>query len=106
MSMAHALFDQLTTWLIEQGGAQCIIPTESHPFALANFAAAQGGCAITIDWFTQGYKIPDGYVIRPISESHVHTEMSLVRLASRQRKRGLDVFWGSAERVVAQMRGM
>ncbi|MBD9562262.1 LysR family transcriptional regulator [Pseudomonas sp. PDM09] len=94
------LFDQLTQWLVQDGGAQCIVPPESHPFALASFAAAQGICAISIDWFVRGDSLPDGHMVRPFAEPRVSAEMSLVRLAQMQRKRGLEQFWASAQHYV------
>lgn len=94
------LFDQLTQWLVQDGGAQCIVPPESHPFALASFAAAQGISAISIDWFVRVDGIPAGHVLRPFSQPRVSAEMSLVRLVQAQRKRGLEQFWASAQNYI------
>ncbi|MEK1904756.1 MAG: LysR family transcriptional regulator [Pseudomonas sp.] len=94
------LFDQLTQWLVQDGGARCIVPPESHPFALASFAAAQGISAISIDWFVRVDGIPAGHVLRPFSQPQVSAEMSLVRLVQAQRKRGLEQFWASAQNYI------
>lgn len=97
------LFEQLTRWLVQEGGAECVVPPESHPFALANFAAAQGISAITIDWFIQGYNVPAGHVVRPFTVPRVAAEMSLVRLAQKQYKRGLELFWATAGNYVRHL---
>ncbi|MET0987623.1 MAG: LysR family transcriptional regulator [Steroidobacteraceae bacterium] len=91
------LFDQLAEVLQQRAGARLIVPSDSHPFLIALYAAQHDMSAIHVEWLHHGNMIPPGLVQRRLASSAVFVEMSLVRLRKRAPKQGVNLFWQAAQ---------